>query len=311
MRMAIMRVRDKNGNTVEIPAIQGEPGYTPVKGVDYFTDEEVAQIVNRAVEEAVSVCNAPTLLIQNTWYKGTTAKTVITEIHVVDTYTETGAEAESWNADTEDLGKIKCYIDGTTLIIAGNGSGRIMANADASKLFVSLTGVSTISGLELLDTRNVRTFKNAFANMSSLTSLSGYEGWNVSKCTQFMQIFGSDPLLTSLDLSAWDVSAAVAAAKSEGDVDALTNTAMKYMFNSCFALERLRLNKSFDLNYTHLPVPEGNDDGAWVDADTGLIYSDVDGNSIIVPEGDGLPNPCVEGRTITFEAVFPEAEVTV
>lgn len=36
-----------DGSTVDagpIPAIKGEPGETPVKGVDYFTEAEVAQI---------------------------------------------------------------------------------------------------------------------------------------------------------------------------------------------------------------------------------------------------------------------------
>ena len=38
-----------------IPALKGEPGHTPVKGVDYFTDEELAifatvEYVDKAVE---------------------------------------------------------------------------------------------------------------------------------------------------------------------------------------------------------------------------------------------------------------------
>ena len=36
---AILRVRDENGNVVDIPAIKGKDGadgYTPIKGIDYF-----------------------------------------------------------------------------------------------------------------------------------------------------------------------------------------------------------------------------------------------------------------------------------
>ena len=37
--VAIIRVRDENGNVVDVPAIKGKDGadgYTPIKGVDYF-----------------------------------------------------------------------------------------------------------------------------------------------------------------------------------------------------------------------------------------------------------------------------------
>jgi hypothetical protein len=36
----ILRIRDANGNIQEILAIKGEPGYTPVKGVDYFDGKD-------------------------------------------------------------------------------------------------------------------------------------------------------------------------------------------------------------------------------------------------------------------------------
>ena len=39
--MAILRVKDNEGNIIEIPAIKGD---TPIKGVDYWTDEDKAEI---------------------------------------------------------------------------------------------------------------------------------------------------------------------------------------------------------------------------------------------------------------------------
>ena len=39
--MAILRVKDDNGNVIDIPAIKGD---TPQKGVDYWTDEDKAEI---------------------------------------------------------------------------------------------------------------------------------------------------------------------------------------------------------------------------------------------------------------------------
>ena len=41
--MAILKIRDADGNVIEIPAIKGK---TPVKGVDYFTAEDIQEIVN-------------------------------------------------------------------------------------------------------------------------------------------------------------------------------------------------------------------------------------------------------------------------
>lgn len=40
--MPILRVRDNDGNITEIPAIKGQDGYTPVKGVDYFDGQDGA-----------------------------------------------------------------------------------------------------------------------------------------------------------------------------------------------------------------------------------------------------------------------------
>lgn len=34
----------KNGAWVEVPALKGKDGYTPVKGTDYWTDEDKAEI---------------------------------------------------------------------------------------------------------------------------------------------------------------------------------------------------------------------------------------------------------------------------
>ena len=37
---SILRVRDANGNIIDIPALQGNDGYTPQKGIDYFDGEK-------------------------------------------------------------------------------------------------------------------------------------------------------------------------------------------------------------------------------------------------------------------------------
>jgi hypothetical protein len=41
---AILKVKMPDGSVVEILAIKGADGHTPVKGIDYWTDEDKAEI---------------------------------------------------------------------------------------------------------------------------------------------------------------------------------------------------------------------------------------------------------------------------
>ena len=43
--MAILEIHGKNGQVREILALRGEKGYTPQKGVDYFTEADKAALV--------------------------------------------------------------------------------------------------------------------------------------------------------------------------------------------------------------------------------------------------------------------------
>lgn len=49
--MAIFRVKDENGNIYDIPVVKGEPGYTPRRGDDYFTDADIQEFKNYVDEE--------------------------------------------------------------------------------------------------------------------------------------------------------------------------------------------------------------------------------------------------------------------
>lgn len=56
----ILAIKDTNGEWIQVPAIVGPPGPVPVKGVDYFTVEDKAELVNEVLEampaaEGVSV----------------------------------------------------------------------------------------------------------------------------------------------------------------------------------------------------------------------------------------------------------------
>lgn len=155
----------------------------------------------------------PTLAPNCTWYKGNTKRSNISEIRIVDMYTPTGGVTESWNADTENIGRIKCYVIGTELVIAGNGSGGIYANDNSECAFSDTSyndcfkNATIINGLELLDTSNVTTAKSMFDSCEKVKTLS-IGSWNVQNVIDFTGMFFHCNAMTTLDIRNWDVSAA-------------------------------------------------------------------------------------------------------
>lgn len=133
----------------------------------------------------------PILAANSTWFtqgNTTVTRASITQINIVDSYTPTGNENASWNADVNNSGSIKCYVKGTVLTIAGNGSGKIAMNADSSYAFAAASGtdrfskVTSITGANLLDTSNVTAMNRMFQLASSLVSVD-VSTWDTSKVT--------------------------------------------------------------------------------------------------------------------------------
>lgn len=55
--MAIIKIRDNNGNIIEVPTLKGnkgDDGYTPVRGTDYWTEADKAEMISE-VEEAIDL----------------------------------------------------------------------------------------------------------------------------------------------------------------------------------------------------------------------------------------------------------------
>ena len=152
----------------------------------------------------------PVLAQEATWYKGSTEKSAITAIDIVDSYAADGSEAESWDASADQDGSVMAYIsaDGTTLTIAGNGSGAIRANAYSAFAFSNFGNVTGISGLSMLDTSSTVDMSGFFENDGKLASVSGIENWGVGECTLFASIFRGCEALTSIDISNWDALSA-------------------------------------------------------------------------------------------------------
>ena len=220
----------------------------------------------------------PILAPSNTWYKSSNDRSTITEINIVDTYTPTGNENETWNADVDNTGSIKCYITGTVLTIAGDGSGKIAANADSSYLFsyaitdasqanLLFTNVTVINGLELIDTSNATTLRAVFAYCCSLTTLN-LQSWDVSNVTSLRMAFGANTQigamsLTSIDVSNWDTGNVTSMRAICQGCTNLVNfhssnwsvsscTDMSYMFYQCSSLTSIDVSNWDTGNVTEM-----------------------------------------------------------
>ena len=200
-----------------------------------YTPAALAGVTRTETRTYVADNKVPMLAAQQTWYKGTAAeKTAITQIEIADTYN--GASTKSWDASAAQDGSVKAYINGTKLIIAGNGYGKVLANADSRSAFSGFTGVTSLTGLNKLDTSKVTNMGEMFYNCKVLTSLD-VSGFNTSKVTNMREMFCACSALTSLDLSGWDTSK-------------VTN--MQTMFGSCYALTSLDVSGFNTSNVTNM-----------------------------------------------------------
>ena len=167
-----------------------------------------------------------------TWYKGTAKRATITQINIVDSYTPTGSENESWNADTGNTGSIKCYRTGTVLTIAGNGSGKIVMNADSSWLFSHIgktdyfSKLTAINGAEILDSTSATSLSRAFQYCTALVSID-VSTWNTSNVTNMAAMCQRCQSLITFDVSNWNTE---------------NVTDVRAIFNCCYVLPTLNVS---------------------------------------------------------------------
>lgn len=150
---------------------------------------------------------APTMAAGSSWYKSTENRNNITKITFMDSYTPSTAVDEQWFADVDNTGSITCYRTGTEIVIAGNGAGKIQANADSSYMFSfksnnnGFTKLTCIENLaSLLDTSNVSTMNRMFSFCKVLTDLD-LSTFDTSQVTNMGFMFSGCSGLASLDLS--------------------------------------------------------------------------------------------------------------
>ena len=212
---------------------------------------------------SVTCVGIPTLAYGSTWYKGSTDKASITKIQLKDSYTPSGTPAESWNADARNSGSIKAYVEGTTLTIAGNGTGKIKANALSWSVFNGFSSATAITGLDLMDTSNALTMEAMFYGCKALTALD-VSKFDTSNVTSMRAMFYECENLTSLNVSKLDTAAVTnveamfqgcKALTAVGDVSGWNTakvTSMYQVFYGCEKLAALDLSGWNTTNVTNM-----------------------------------------------------------
>ena len=172
--------------------------------------------------------SAPTLKPNSSWFTpavSTIKRNTITLINFVDSYVPTVTITDSWDASVAQDGGIMCYVVGTVLTIAGNGSGSILANEDSSYMFSDVgkkdyfRAVTAINGLDILDTSNATVMNHMFNNCNALVDLN-VTGFNTSNCTTFRAMFQKTSIM-EINVIKWNTSLC---------------EDMSFMFNGCKAL---------------------------------------------------------------------------
>ena len=216
----------------------------------------------------VGLPTAPTMAAGSSWYKSTKKRTTITKITFMDSYKPSAPADEKWTADVNDTGDITCYRTGTEIVIAGNGTGKIQANADSTHMFSNAAyntqffKLTSIENLTLLDTSNVTNMRYMFYDCTRLKNLD-LSTFNTINATDMGFMFAGCPDVASFDLSEFDTTNVTDMNDMFEDCSALTNldlstfnttnvTDMSFMFEGCSVLTNLDLSTFNTTNVTDM-----------------------------------------------------------
>ena len=232
---------------------------------------------------------------RNTWWKGVTPKAQIERIKIVNKYRSSTYD-EMWIADADNSGSIVVYIEGKTAYLVNMKNSRsrnaFQLSKDATGTFADFTNLKEIQGLRLINMINTSIADNFFDNCTSLSSIDGYEKWNVQNLVstncmfadtqiKFLQLGAWDMAsitnlsnmfentqLGELDLSNWNVSAVVSYDSMFKNSSKLTSIIMrgwetaptanyKSMFEGCSSLRTISTSSTFTVGATNISMFSG------------------------------------------------------
>ena len=217
--------------------------------VGYVNNQPTEDVI-AAIIDALSV---PVLAPKQSWYKGTTAKADITAIHVVDRYSVSGTETESWAADEAETGSIMCYVNGTELTISCDRAGGVALNPNSEKSFCGFVNATVFTGQDLLKMDRVSRAYQLF--MTSGFTAVGDDSWNFSRAYTMAFAFASMPNLVTVCLGRSTLAGCNSTQAMFASSEALKyiiapelrldNVAVTMsMFNGCTALETIDFGSS-------------------------------------------------------------------
>jgi len=151
----------------------------------------------------------------------------------------------------------------STYTIRFQTNGIFLMPEDSSNYFRGFSKVTSIVGLENVDTSKVTNMKSMFSGMSSLTSLD-LSNFETSNVTNMSSMFKGMTYLTNLDLSSFDTSKVTTMSSMFSGMSGLSNlnlsslfdtsnvTNMSLMFDSCSGLTSLDLSSFDTSNVTNM-----------------------------------------------------------
>ena len=114
-------------------------------------------------------------------------KNKINTIHVVRELPETISMdfdiAAYWYPTIEEDGGVAAYLTFDNRLWIVIGDNKLYANEDSSHIFSGFSNCQSIDGLELINTKNVKTFNSAFSlcgENARVSSIKGIDKWDVS-----------------------------------------------------------------------------------------------------------------------------------
>ena len=241
-----------------------------------------------AINDTTTAVMAP----RDTWWRGSTPKATITRIQLVNSYTST-SYSEVFNADEENDGSLKVYVEGTTAYICNTRTQRaknaIRLSKDATNTFAGFTSLRQINGLKLINPINAESLDGLFDGCVALESISGYEKWNVQNVKSAQYIFRDTKVATlaigdwqmlncknmsnlfancgatTIDLSAWDVTGVTNFSYMFAGSQKLNTILLKNwetqgdanytgMFDNCYRLVTIKASNKFVVNNPSTPM---------------------------------------------------------
>lgn len=291
--------RGSGRSTCALPA----PSYLYIEEADGLWRDENGAIYDpthipnclAATYHAVGNTLPAVLAERGTWWKGTTPKSAIERIKIVNKYRSSTYD-ETWVADADGNGSIVVYIEGNTAYLVNMKNSRarnaFQLSKDATGAFADFTNLKEIQGLRLINMINTAIADNFFDNCTSLMTINGYEKWNVQNLVstnhmfadtkiKFLQLGAWDmasitnlsnmfenTLLTELDLSNWNVSDVVSFDSMFRNSSKLTSIIMKSwetspaanynaMFEGCTELRTISTSSTFVVGASNISMFQG------------------------------------------------------